>query len=184
MKSDICKAICICIAWALITFFASRTLREYSDGIVDKQSGIVADTIREVEHVTYQRPEGIEQNKLGTIIVSVPRSRGTGTGGPSRQCGPNETVLPADSNVCEPEDSIEVELPITQTVYRGDDYEAWVSGYQARLDSIRVAKRRETIIVRPKTNRWHIGPCVGLGVSAAGVQPFVGISISYSLISF
>lgn len=46
----------------------------------------------------------------------------------------NETVVVEDSLIIV-EDSLRV-LPMQQRHYKGEDYEAWVSGYRPRLDSV------------------------------------------------
>ena len=46
----------------------------------------------------------------------------------------NETVVIEDSLIIV-EDSLRA-LPVQQRHYKGDDYEAWVSGYRPRLDSL------------------------------------------------
>lgn len=92
-------------------------------------------------------------------------------------------------------DSVWVDLPISQTEYRGEDYRAWVSGFEARLDSIMIFRDKEVItlektIVGPpqgqkmKNKHWHIGPTIGYGYTPKGFEPFIGVSLTYSLISF
>ena len=86
------------------------------------------------------------------------------------------------------EDSVGVWLTVSQRVYEGEDYRAYVSGVDPRLDSIMIYARRETIrehvSVREKARRWHIGPAVGFGYGREGFSPFVGVCVSYSIISF
>jgi len=84
-------------------------------------------------------------------------------------------------------DSAIVELPIIQQHYADSTYEAWVSGpIDPRLDSIRVFAPTTIITKRewepPK--RWHIGPTIGYGFTPQGLQPYIGISITYSIISW
>lgn len=84
-------------------------------------------------------------------------------------------------------DSAEVEIPIEQSVYEDSTYRAWVSGYRARLDSIEVYARRETVTVTRTTRqprRWGIGITAGYGYGTKGFQPYVGIGITYSIFSF
>lgn len=86
----------------------------------------------------------------------------------------------------EPEDSVAVEIPIVQRHYRDSTYEAWVSGYEARLDSVRVFAPT-TVITRREwkpPKRWHVGVTAGYGYGPKGLQPYVGIGITYSIISF
>lgn len=81
-------------------------------------------------------------------------------------------------------------LPIEQTVYHDSSgqatYDAYVSGYHAALDSIRIYSRNtETVITkieREKTGRLGAGIQLGVGVSAQGIAaPYIGIGIQYRL---
>lgn len=95
---------------------------------------------------------------------------GTGAGGEPRPC----------------QDSVAVEIPITQKHYRDSTYEAWVSGFAQNMDSIRVYPRTETITIRDykPPNRWHLGLTAGYAYTPRGFQPYIGIGISYSLFSW
>ena len=79
-------------------------------------------------------------------------------------------------------DSVEVEVPITQKMYADSTYTAWVSGYNARLDSITVMQRRE-VITRTITHkqRWGVGVIAGYGYGAHGLSPYIGVGVSYNL---
>ena len=83
-------------------------------------------------------------------------------------------------------DTALVELPITQKRYTDSTYTAWVSGLGPRLDSIHVYPRREVITttIRPKPRRWGVGVHGGVGITPKGVQPYIGIGVSYNILSF
>lgn len=86
-------------------------------------------------------------------------------------------------------DSVEVEIPITQKQYADSTYTAWVSGYNPTLDSIRIYPRHEVITItntiRQKPKRWGVGLNVGYGITPKnGLQPYVGIGVSYNLFTF
>lgn len=87
-----------------------------------------------------------------------------------------------------PIDSISVEIPKTQVHYADSSYQAWVSGFEPKLDSIIVYREKEFItierVLKEKKKHWHIGPTVGYGYTVKGFQPFIGISISYSILNF
>ena len=79
-------------------------------------------------------------------------------------------------------DTVEVCLPIVQKVYRDTNYTAWVSGYEAKLDSISV--RHRTIIERRtvrERGRWGVGLGVGLGVGSGGPGAGIGFGSFYKL---
>ena len=83
-------------------------------------------------------------------------------------------------------DSAVVTIPITQKHYRDSSYEAWVSGYNQRLDSIRVFPTTTTVRIKEyaPSNQWHIGLTAGYGFGHGGFSPYIGIGITYSLFSF
>lgn len=96
---------------------------------------------------------------------------GTGAGGIPRLCG----------------DSVIIELPVVQRHYSDSTYEAWISGPVApRLDSIYVFPRNKVITIREykPPDRWHIGITAGYAATPKGFQPYLGIGITYSIISF
>lgn len=77
-----------------------------------------------------------------------------------------------------------------QKHYRGDDYDAWVSGYSPRLDSIRVFPEtkyitKETISAESR-KRWGLGIQAGIGGTIHNGRimavPYIGVGISYNLI--
>lgn len=76
-------------------------------------------------------------------------------------------------------DTVMVEIPIEQKVYKDSNYTAWVSGYLPRLDSIRVY-RHETIM-RERARRWGIGIQAGYGVTPKGLSPYLGLGVQYRL---
>ena len=80
-------------------------------------------------------------------------------------------------------DSIPVVIPVTQKAYRDSSYEAWVSGYEPRLDSINIFNKT---IIRSvyKTKRWGLGVNGGYGYTKEGFSPYIGIGIQYNLISW
>ena len=89
-----------------------------------------------------------------------------------------DTVFAPDTNVVS-RDTVSVELPIVQKEYRDSTYTAWVSGYEARLDSIRVMTPTVTV-TKWKKRRWGVGVQAGYGTGGA----YIGVGISYNLITF
>ena len=74
-------------------------------------------------------------------------------------------------------DTIRIRLPIESKHYTTENYDAWVSGYEPTLDSIKVYQRE----IKTKQSRWSVGLQGGLGITPKGVQPFVGIGVAYKL---
>lgn len=79
-------------------------------------------------------------------------------------------------------DSAEVVLPITQKVYSGDLYRAYVSGYRPSLDSLFICSPVREVTIREKPKRWGIGPYVGVDAFGRGLS--VGVSLHYSIVCF
>lgn len=78
-------------------------------------------------------------------------------------------------------------LPISHREYTDDStYRAWVSGYDARLDSIEtyrttVILNNATTISSKSTKRWSVGLQGGLYATPKGVQPGIGIGVTWRL---
>lgn len=89
-------------------------------------------------------------------------------------------------------DTVFVHLPIEQRQYSDPRYTAWVSGYRPQLDSIQIYQQTQYITkevkVATKPKRWGIGLQAGYGVSLHNGQinpaPYIGVGLSYSLISW
>lgn len=80
-------------------------------------------------------------------------------------------------------DSVKVQIPISQKVYEDTLYRAYISGYEPNLDSITI-KQRTTYIthtIRDKESRFRIGLQAGYGLTPKGMQPYVGVGLSYRL---
>lgn len=81
-------------------------------------------------------------------------------------------------------DSADVVIPITQKVYEDSLYRAFVSGYNASLDSMILFPRNEVITVYREPKRWHMSVSLGMGLVYDGrwrVGPgaMVGVSVDF-----
>ena len=94
-------------------------------------------------------------------------------------------------------DTLYIELPREIRVYEDSLYRAEVSGYDPRLDRIDLYTREVVVskteittkteaITRP--NRWGLGVQVGYGIGVHAntiyTTPYVGVGISYNLLTF
>ena len=160
------------------------------------------DTVKVYDTIPYHSPKPQTELVTGTRRYTVPAHYiiGRGVGGVPRCNNSSDTINCIDPIDLTPEygtgaggeprcsiDSAIVELPIIHRHYADSTYEAWVSGpIDPRLDSLRVFAPTTTITKRewrpPK--RWHIGPTIGYGYTPQGFQPYIGVSITYSVISF
>ena len=79
-------------------------------------------------------------------------------------------------------DSADVVIPITQKVYEDSLYRAFVSGYNASLDSMILFPRNEVITVYREPKRWHLSVSLGMGLVYDGrwrVGPGAMIGMSF-----
>lgn len=171
------------LTWA----FIGRVNRPPGEAVVTETTETRVDT------VTDEAPAPHSEITMGTYRCTVPVYRFIGGAGSiARPCA----AVDCDSSVALAEDkavqmvgrdSAIVQLPMIQRYYGDSTYEAWVSGpINPRLDSIRVFARTTTVTRRvwrpPK--RWHVGVTAGYGYGAKGLQPYVGVGITYSIFSF
>lgn len=82
-------------------------------------------------------------------------------------------------------DSAFVSLPIRQKVYEDSLYRAYVSGYEAQLDSIHLFPKTVTVTHTTTTTkpprRWTVGVQGGVGITPKGVLPYVGVGASFTI---
>ena len=103
-----------------------------------------------------------------------------------------DTMLVAVTDTMTVSDTVYLVLDREQRHYRGDGYDAWVSGYRPQLDSVWVYPETryitKEVTVSEKRKRWGIGVHAGYGMSVPGgkpvFSPYVGVGISYDLIRF
>lgn len=83
-------------------------------------------------------------------------------------------------------DTVSVAVPLERRVYVTDDYRAVVSGYEARLDTLQLRREltRVTLSQPSRTSRWGVSVTAGVALTPRGVQPVVGVGVSYRLVSF
>lgn len=125
------------------------------------------DTLVVRDTITEDRPTFITVTRVDTMLVAI-----------------RDTVTLGDTAY--------VVIGREQKHYRGDDYEAWVSGYRPQLDSVWVFPETRYITkevkVQRKPTRWGIGIQAGYGVGVNAGQvtafPYIGVGISYNLIRF
>lgn len=88
-------------------------------------------------------------------------------------------------------DHIAVDIPITQKMYQDSTYQAWVSGYNPALDSIRIFQPVTTIThtitnteVKYKAKRWGLGVQAGVGITPNKAEPYIGVGVTYNIFSW
>ncbi|MCC8049130.1 MAG: hypothetical protein LIP10_00520 [Clostridiales bacterium] len=103
-----------------------------------------------------------------------------------------ETIAAPADTVYLPGDTVRIEIPIETKEYRDSLYALQMEGYRPRLNWIEVyprteyVYRTETRIGNAPSRRWSLGPAVGYGYDIKNNHwaPFVGVSLTYSLLSW
>lgn len=131
--------------------------------IIAAISGYVAGTYR---HPAVERRTLEVLSRTDTIIVKEPMRVAV------RSVRTDTVFLPLVTA-----DTAAVVLPVEQAEYAGDGFRAWVSGYRPSLDSISFA--RHTTTLRPAASRFSFGIQAGIGLTPAGIQPYLGIGLQY-----
>lgn len=72
-------------------------------------------------------------------------------------------------------------LPVIQKEYSTPDYHAWVSGYNAALDSIDVFPKTVYVTKAVPARRWGLGVSAGYGAGRSGLSPFIGVGVYYRI---
>jgi len=96
-----------------------------------------------------------------------------------------DTLLVAVTDTIVRNDTAYISLPKEERVYESDYYSLGISGYKCNLDYISVYP--ETRIVTKETIRYQkyrfgLGFQTGLGISAKGATPYIGVGLSYNVL--
>lgn len=178
MKESI-KLVCFALFWVIWGVLLCLILTKCGGTPNDKrhfEEEVKRDTV--VVHDTIVEIEPISVSIVATEIVNrkLPVAK-------------PDTIFINTPNFATLPDSIDVEIPITQAEYASNDYKLWISGYEPRLDSIHLYQQKEIVTIEKmvskyKNKHWHIGPTIGYGYTPKGFEPFIGVSLTYSIISF
>lgn len=178
---DILAIVLVIVACMAAGAYLHKCQSPPGDNIPGREA-IETDTITIYDTIPYIEPAPVHSQQVGSKKVTIPTSyidRGI-ENLPDIRADTAE-LTSADVEVTTP-DSLTLQLPITQNVYEGEDYKAYVSGVYPSLDSLFVYPRREIVTIKKPPKRWHIGPTIGFGYTPHGFEPFLGISLTYSII--
>ena len=139
---------------------------------------------------TIYEPQAAETINTGRVVyIRVPVKSGNGLIGDSPRCatavsqaGTVPMARPMAQNAgTVPDDSIEVGIPIVQKRYEDSLYTAWVSGFEPKLDSIRLytpeIQTTVTKTVYEPTPLLTLGLQVGGGYGLINRQPDIYVGI-------
>ena len=174
MSTDIYKAVTAALVLLSIILSAAlaRSCRT-SGKLRPPDIQTVTDTVLIRDTAFIEKPEAESVATVDTILV--------------------RTVEHVPGDTVRITDTVYVRLPIEQRHYSGKEYDAWISGYRPRLDSIRIYRNTlqltGTSIVQTQTRpkRWGIGIQIGYGMTltpSPQFHPYIGIGISYDILSF
>lgn len=90
------------------------------------------------------------------------------------------------------QDTLYLELRREQRAYRDTSFEAWVSGVEPALDSIRIFAPVRCVTVTERVpvkvrSRWGLGVSAGYGITLTKepqLTPYLGVGISYNIVSW
>lgn len=119
----------------------------------------------------------VETKPAGTVVVNLPvYVRDTNKIAQNANAADH---FRDSTQMVQPSDSVQVEVPIEQKTYEGENYRAVVQGFRPELVSIDI--RQQTVTVTEYKRKWWsvtIGPQLGYGFTPAGWQPYAGIGIT------
>lgn len=152
--------ILIMLLTAALVFSIHRNMR------LSNYSNTYTDTITVKDTIPYLVPEPYDSVVIKYQYISIPANPDTPTDSADIQ------IIESDS------DSIKITIPITQHRYEGKDYMAWISGYEAKLDSIWVFASTTTI-TKPSVNtaKLKIDAYTGFMLADRHITPYINIGI-------
>ena len=136
---------------------------------------VVSDTIFKV--IKVDRPIVRESTVVKYKVVRLPIAKDT-------ICVSSRKCICVSDTI---KDSVFVQIPIEQKVYSDSNYTAWVSGYNPKLDSISITHTEVShkLVNNSKgSKRLFIGIQVGYGITPRGMQPYLGLGVSYNFFGF
>lgn len=139
------------VLFALLVFFLRHREAEVVEVEVVKR-----DTVRITDTIVKIKPIYIVKREVDTFLIHT-----------------TDTLMR----------DVVVSLPKEERVYEDSTFRAVVSGYRPSLDTMQVYQRRSVVKVteREAPPRWSLGLQGGVGVTPKGVQPYLGIGITYRL---
>lgn len=148
-------------------------------GVTEKMDTVVVkDTVRVTE------PRAVDSVVTGVIRVPIVVDGHDGHIGLDGLDGRDDAVDVQNVGKIGVSDTVWATVPRTQKRYEDSTYTAWVSGYEARLDSIEVY--RKTMFVTKtqtvtKRNRFSVGLTGGVGYGVFTRKPDVWVGVGVTL---
>ena len=151
--------------------------------------GAQPDTVRVVIHdtVTVVKPAPVQTTQLLGNVVRLPRWVAPDIDDGSKKQTDAPVSISSTENVGGTQDSVDVVAPMERKVYTDSvNYRAVISGAWVSLDTMELYRQHEvtTITKPPDRRRWSMGVGIGYGMTPHGLQPWAGITVSYTLFRF
>lgn len=165
------------LPWILIVILSVALMFSINKNVqLTNYSNVYTDTLTVFDTIPYYHPVPKDSIVLRYKYITLPTN-------------PSDTTTkqsPEIQIVKSTPDSTKISIPITQQRYEDDTYTAWVSGYNAKLDSVWVYPKTTTITKIQKLNkgRWGLGVQVGMGVNGNKISPYIGVGISYNIFTW
>ena len=131
---------------------------------------VTRDTVYVVDTITDYQPMPVDSARVRYVTRYLPKVV-------------TDTVVKTDVITCH--DSVLVEVPITSKHYQSKDYEAWVSGYEPSLDSIKVYRETqyitEHITISKPPNKFELDVIGGVeyNINNKRYTPYAGGELLY-----
>lgn len=167
-----CYSIILILTIVLTACVAFRLARYDADHLLPPLT--VTDTVRYVDTIRYYNPVPVAVKPHGTAKVAVSKAY-------LMAVADSLPHIRADTAM---RDSIDLDIPLRQMTYKGEGYTAYLTAAAGGLDSIVIQQRHDVVTIRNPPDRWHVGITAGYGTDGKGFSPFIGVGITYSLISF
>lgn len=191
MKQSLIYLICA-VGFLLITgfplFLANGCQQRRQQSPAD--TVIMRDTLRDTITVTVLDtvPRLVSVRVIGSVDIPLPAPSDSDSA--RADSIPLPDSVPVQCPAAVPPASSFLSLPVVQKTYSDDStYTAYVSGIAyhdyPRLDSLRLRRQtaveriRETVTVRQRTSRFHVGLQAGYGLTPAGFQPYIGLGVGF-----
>lgn len=163
----------IVMACLYYTYKAREVIRQY------EEMEVAIDTTKQIPPAP--RDSVVIKYKIVTLPVAPPKEEEK-----VEVIAPGDTLYHLGDSIMDrpipipKPDSVNVVLPITQKEYRDSMYCAWVSGYEAQLDSIELYYPKP-VPTRDPLIEWSLGVQAGVGWFGDGFKPYIGVGIQLGI---
>lgn len=184
-REVVCLAL-TCLAMLLMWLFFDSLWQ--NDSRPDSE-GAQPDTVRVVIHntVIIIKPAPVQTSQLYGNVVRLPRWVAPDIDDGSKKQTDDPMPITTTEDLGCTLDSVDVVAPMERKVYTDSvNYRAVISGAWVSLDTMELYRQHEvrTITKPPDRRRWSVGVGVGYGMTPHGLQPWAGITVSYTLFRF